>query len=261
MSSEHQLELFLVQTITSFPLHPHVDRLWRGPCRGHASVTEFRAAAPLRPAGCSCQSSVRSGTTWKRSTTEPWRWISSEGLATAQPVGGPSPTPLTPSHAKSWSIWKTPQTTAWRTAPWACRAPRAASASRRARDLANGRSEAARGCAESVGWPWRSARPRWCPAAIASSTGAARWNATSAGRRWPSTSVWRGEAARGEGRRAPAAAGRASGWGRGTEQRPSSSSSFCLLGKRRKYMCVCYRPLFVVNTVLRDEDRDVHRAV
>lgn len=224
--------------MTTFPLHPSVHRLWRGQCRGRASVTECQAAAPLRPAGCSCQSSVRSGTTWRRSTTGPWKWISSGEPGTARPVGGPSPTPSTPSRAKSWSTWKTPRTTAWRTARWACRAPRAASASRRARDWASGRSGAARGCAESAGWPWRSARPRWCPAATASSTGAARSSATSAGRRWPSTSAWRGEAARGEGRRAPAAAGRASGWGRGTESTPRACSSFCLLGNLRKYMCV-----------------------
>lgn len=194
-----------------------VSRLWRGPCRGHVSATVCQEAAPLRPAGCSCQSSGRWGTTWRRSTTRLWRWISSEEPVTARPAGGPLLRPSAPSLARSWSTSKTPQTTAWKTAPWACRAQRAASASRRARAWANGRSGAARGCAESAGWLWRSAKPRWCRAVIVNSTGAARWSVSSAERQWPSTSVWRKEV-RGEGRRAPAAAGRTSGWGRSTER-------------------------------------------
>lgn len=166
-----------------------VSRLWRGPCRGHASATGCREAAPLRPAGCSCQSSGRWGTTWRRSTTGPWRWISSEELGTARPAGGPSPRPSAPSPVRSWSTSKTPPIIAWKTALWACPAQRAASASRRARTWASGRSGAARGCAESAAWLWRSAKPRWCRAVIVSSTGAARWSASSAGRQWPSTFV------------------------------------------------------------------------
>lgn len=192
------------------------SRLWRGPCRGPVSVTACQGAAPLRPAGCSCRSSGRWGTTWRRSTTGPWRSICSEEPGTARPAGGPSPRPSAPSLARSWSTWKTPPTTAWKTAPWACRAQKAASAWRRARAWASGRSGAARGCAGSVGWPWRSAKPRWCPAVIVNSTGAARWSASSAERRWPSTSVWRKEV-RGGRTRAPAAAGRTWGWGRSTE--------------------------------------------
>lgn len=128
------------------------SRQWRGPCRGHVSATGCQEAAQLRPAGCSCQNSERWGTTWRRNTTGPWRWISSEELVTAQPAGGPLLRPSAPSLARSWSTSKTPQITAWKTAPWACRAQRAVSASRKARAWANGRSGAARGCVGSVGW-------------------------------------------------------------------------------------------------------------
>lgn len=50
-----------------------VPRLWREPCRGHASAMACQEAAQLRPAGCSCQSSERWGTTWRRSTTGRWK--------------------------------------------------------------------------------------------------------------------------------------------------------------------------------------------
>lgn len=88
------------------------SRLWRGPCRGHVSAMGCQEAAQLRPAGCSCQNSERWGTTWRRNTTGPWRWISSEELVTAQPAGGPLLRPSAPSLARSWSTWKTPQITA-----------------------------------------------------------------------------------------------------------------------------------------------------
>lgn len=88
------------------------SRLWRGPCRGHANATGCRGAAPHRPAGCSCQSSERWGTTWRRSTTELWRWISSVEQGTVRPAEEPSLRPLAPSHAKSWFTSKTPPITA-----------------------------------------------------------------------------------------------------------------------------------------------------
>ena len=190
-------------------------RLLKGPCSEHVNATESRGAAPPRRAGCSSPTSGRWAPIWRRSIRKPWRWTCSGGQATAQPVAGPSPRPSVPSPAKSSSTWRIHLTTAWRTKPWAWRARRDASASRRARVWAAGRSAAASVCVESVAWPWRSGGRSWCPAATASSTGAARSSVISAARLSPNTTVWR----RGRRPRAPATAkGKVSGSGRHTEE-------------------------------------------
>lgn len=198
-----------------------LSRPWRAPWSEPVSVTASLAAAPPRPAGCSCPNSGRWGTTWRRSTSGPWRWTCWRGLGTAPPAAEPSPTPSAPSRARSWCTWRTRPITAWRTRLWGCQALRAASVSVRARTCAGGRGAAAAGYAASAAWPWRSARPRPCPAATASSTGVARWGASSAARLSPSTSASRRQPR--EAAMAPAG-GRASGLRRGSERAPWTSA-------------------------------------
>lgn len=199
-----------------------VCRLLKGPCRRRASVTACQEVVQLRPVGCSCRSSEKWGTTLRRNTTGRWKWTSYEEQGTVQPVEELSQRPSAPSPARSWSTLKTLLITAWRTAPWVCRAQRAGSAWRRARTWASGRNGAAKGYAESAGWLWRSARLRWCRAVIANSTGVARWSVSSAEKQWPSTFVWKREV-RGEGMRAPPDAGRTWDCGRSTKLLPCIS--------------------------------------